>query len=211
MAKVYFTGAENIRKNLKIAEQDMKKKVLAGMIEAAILVKRSMEHIPPLTPVDLGNLRASFFITTVLGVKAGKSPNFRNYNPKNKQHLTDTQFALLKFSHASAVNSALAEVKTAKNLTLIMGYGANYAIWVHEMGAPMAKLDAKGEEMYDKKGALITTWTRPGSGPKWFEGALKDNKTKMLQLIGKEAKITSIKKFTATKKFPEAHTDIEEI
>jgi hypothetical protein len=193
MAKVVITGADNIRKNLKLAEQDMKKNVLAGMINAARLIKRDVAVGGfPTTPLDLGNLRASFFISTILGTKVGKTPNFKNYNPKNKHHLTDAQFAILKTSHAMAVNQSLAEVTAAKNLTLIMGYGANYAIWVHEMPE-------------------TTNWSKDGSGPKWFEKSLKRNKDAMLKLIGVSARIQTTKGFTATKNFSEARTDIEEV
>ncbi len=52
---------------------------------------------------------------------------------------------------------------------LIFGYGAEYAIWVHEM--------------------IGATFKRPGAGAKWFEAALKRNRKEMLLKIREEAEI----------------------
>jgi hypothetical protein len=48
---------------------------------------------------------------------------------------------------------------------LVMGFNANYALWVHEM------LDSD------------INWTRKNSGPKFFEYSIKRNKDKVLQII----------------------------
>ena len=72
-----------------------------------------------------------------------------------------------------------------------MGYSANYAIWVHEMPE-------------------TTDWSRPGSGPKWFERKLKKHAKKMLSTIGHNAKISLVKGFPATKQL-KARTDTEKI
>lgn len=192
MAKVVITGAEEIRRNLKAAQDDMKKNVLKGMINAARIVQRGVViNDLPTTPVDIGNLRASFFISTILGVEAGKSPKFRTVNPKTKHTLSPAQFSLLQTSHASALATAKANVTMAKNLTVILGYGANYAIWVHEMEGDI-------------------NWTKPGSGPKWFEKSLKKNKNAILLAIGTSAKISSTKHFTRTKN-RYAHTDVTDV
>ena len=178
--KIKVTGIAEMKKQIKAQKDAMRSNVLAGMLEAAVLVRRDMEKSAPLTPVDLGNLRSSFYITTVLGSKqTGKGYK----GEKGKEVAASTELAKIK---------AETEVKSARRLTLIMGYGANYAIWVHEM-------------------FQSRDWNRPFSGPKWFESALKKNKAEMLRLIGKKARIKMIKGFTATRDFPKAHTDIESI
>jgi hypothetical protein len=53
---------------------------------------------------------------------------------------------------------------------VICGFSANYAVYVHEM-----------------IGAVH--WTRPGSGPKFFQSALRRNQDKILQIIWEKAKV----------------------
>jgi len=59
--------------------------------------------------------------------------------------------------------------KTPKGPGLVMGFSANYAVYVHEM--------------------VGAHFRRPGAGAKWFEAALKRNHNKMLKIIEKDAKI----------------------
>jgi hypothetical protein len=58
---------------------------------------------------------------------------------------------------------------------VICGFSANYAVYVHEMLA-----SATGNPI---------NWSRPGSGPKFFQSALRRNTDKILQIICDEAKI----------------------
>jgi hypothetical protein len=58
---------------------------------------------------------------------------------------------------------------------VICGFGANYAVYVHEMLA-------------SRTGNAIN-WSRPGSGPKFFQSALRRNKDKILQIIRENAKV----------------------
>lgn len=57
---------------------------------------------------------------------------------------------------------------------LMMGFSANYAWYVHEMIGESKKIN----------------WSRPGSGPKFFEAALKRNRDKLLSIIQSNAKVT---------------------
>lgn len=60
--------------------------------------------------------------------------------------------------------------REAKKSVVIFGYSANYALFVHEMIGPV-------------------NWTRPNSGNKWFEYAIKRNFNRILALIAGRAKI----------------------
>ena len=60
-----------------------------------------------------------------------------------------------------------------KQSVIIFGYSANYALYVHEM------ID---------RGRTIK-WSRPNSGAKWFEYAIKRNVDRILYLIAGRAKI----------------------
>lgn len=57
------------------------------------------------------------------------------------------------------------------NPFLTMGYDKGYAVFVHEM------IDSK------------VKWSRPGSGPKWFQAAFRRNKDAILAVIKEEAQI----------------------
>jgi hypothetical protein len=58
---------------------------------------------------------------------------------------------------------------------VICGFSANYAVYVHEMLA-----SATGNPI---------NWSRPGSGPKFFQSALRRNTDKILQIIKENAKV----------------------
>lgn len=58
-----------------------------------------------------------------------------------------------------------------------MGYWANYAAFVHEMTVPP----------YTKP----INWSRPGSGAKWFEIAIKRNEKEIIRIV---AQHTNVKK-----------------
>jgi len=159
---------ESLRKvmaNLTAAAAQIKTTSIAGLIECAILVRRDMEKADPKTPVDTGNLRHSFFITTVKG-NTTSSGSFKGENATE-----------LEAEHQTTMAEASAKVAGIKYPVLIMGYSANYALWVHEA------IDAQFSGRAKKpKG-------RPGSGAKWFEFALNRNTPQMLTILGKEMKI----------------------
>ena len=55
----------------------MKGKTLAGLISAAIVVRRKMASTPPLVPVDTRNLDHSWFVVTAKNINDGNSPSFK--------------------------------------------------------------------------------------------------------------------------------------
>jgi hypothetical protein len=119
-----------------------------------------MDTESPTIPVDTGNLRQSWFVTTSKGNVDGQNPEFKGKDA-GKMH---TQ-------HSSVVPNmqALATAKGNKNKPLlIMGFSANYATFVHEnVGA---------------------NFQRPGAGAKFFESAIKNHEGEILGVIKKEAK-----------------------
>jgi len=134
-----ITGFKKVQQNLRREILQIKGRSMAGLIEAAILVRRDMEVTPPLIPVSKlkkskrrrggGNLRASWFT----------SPH-----------------------------------QTPQGPSLVCGFNANYAVFVHEM--------------VDKSGKKID-WSRPNSGPKFFEKALNRNHKEILEVIRNNARI----------------------
>ena len=123
------------------------------------------DDTPPLIPMDTGNLRASWFTATSTGEgEAGDYASFRGNNASEMQ------------SNHGAVTSACSQMAAKyKYPVLVMGFSANYATYVHEM------VDAGREEGIN--------WKRPGSGPKFFESALKRNKKNILEIIRENTQI----------------------
>lgn len=72
-------------------------------------------------------------------------------------------------SYQKVKATASAFLAPLKAPAMVFGFSANYAVFVHE--------------------DMEATFKRPGSGPKFFELALKRNQKHMLQLIAKHAKI----------------------
>lgn len=57
-----------------------------------------------------------------------------------------------------------------KKSVVVFGYSANYALYVHEMIGPV-------------------NWSRPNSGAKWFEYAIKRNSDRILAIIAGRSKV----------------------
>jgi len=68
----------------------------------------------------------------------------------------------------------ISPIREAMKFGLMMGFSANYAMFVHEM------VD---------KGSKKINWSRPNSGAKFFEASLNRNKGKILEIIRKNAQI----------------------
>ena len=70
-----------------------------------------------------------------------------------------------------SVPSAESFVKTYKFPILVLGFSASYAVFVHEM------VEGEGKTI---------NWSLPGSGSKFLEKALYNNKDKILEIIKKK-------------------------
>lgn len=155
-------GTEAVMRNLNREIKAIKGRTMRGLIESAIIVRRSMESTSPKVSVDLGNLRASWFVVTSTGIPQGEgdAPLFNG---------PDT--AALQNQHAEVVSSAKSVVNASKKALVIIGFSANYAVWVHEL--------VEGD----------INWNRPGSGAKFLEAHLKMNEKEIIQTIAQHAKI----------------------
>jgi hypothetical protein len=61
--KVGIRGTEEVKKNLTRIMGKRRIASMKGLILAAAFIRRDMELVPPLIPVDTGALRASWFAT----------------------------------------------------------------------------------------------------------------------------------------------------
>lgn len=151
-------GEETVMANLNREISKIKAKSEKGLILAAAYALQQTEKIPPLTPVDTGNLRASRFITSVSAAHVGSIQGTGKFKGKKAGEMM-TNHIMVKEEAKMIVGS-----QNSLNRKFVMfGYTANYGGFVHEM--------------------LGATFHRPGSGPKWLEASIKRNTSKMVQII----------------------------
>ena len=157
--------------NFNREAQGIKGRSLKGLIMAAAKVRKETESKYPMTPLDYGNLKASYFVVTGKGKEKNDEYNtgFKD-NPEAK--LTASQ---LRSEHNDTIMECTGIVQANeanKGKFIIFGYSANYALFVHEM---------------QEKNFTVKKGRSPG--PKWFETAFKRNSAKMLQIIKDNAQI----------------------
>jgi hypothetical protein len=164
---------ERVMKNLNKEVEKIQGKTLKGLIRSAVIIRRAMDTEAPKIPVDTGNLRQSWFVTTSKGqVQRGGNASFEG---KDAAKMT------AQHSSTTANMAALARAKGGKNKPLIiLGFSANYAAFVHEnVGATSVPKYLSGKDVT----------RRPGSGPKFFESAINNHEKEILDMIKHEAKI----------------------
>lgn len=133
--KAGLIGIDTVNANLHRVLKEIKYKSLLGMVEASILIRRDMEETPPTIPVDLGNLRASWFTTSRLG--GGSNRKFRG--AKAEEYAAE---------RTAAIASTKEVVKAQKEPSLIMGFSVNYAAPVHEMIGAKFKRPGSGAKFF---------------------------------------------------------------
>lgn len=154
--KFKIKGFKRVSKNLNRAIKEIEGKSLKGLILAAIYLRRDMNTTSPTVPVDFRNLEASFFIVTGKGIVSG-APSFKGKGAGE-----------VGKSYTTAVGKAKSTVLTHAEPFVIIGFGANYAIYVHEnYGAKFKK---------------------SGSGAGFLLAALKRNHKKILSIIATNIK-----------------------
>lgn len=60
----WFSTLDQVMKNLNKEITKIQNGTMKGLIRAAILIRADMDKTPPLIPVDTGNLRSSWFVST---------------------------------------------------------------------------------------------------------------------------------------------------
>ena len=154
-------GFDTVLKNLNAEIEKIKVKSAAGLIKATIIIRNDTEKTTPITPVDTGNLRSSWFVVSLR--KMASDVHNKAFKGKKKDDMAK--------EHSAAISEAMGMVQAylKKGILVVFGYSAEYAAAVHE------KLGAN--------------FQRPGAGPKWFESAIKRNAPKIVGIIANETKI----------------------
>jgi hypothetical protein len=166
-------GFEDIMNNLNAQIALIENATTQGFFKAAAEIRRDTEKTSPITPLDLGNLRASWFVTSARSTQGDKwSGKFVN-SSKNSTHKADA--SQMSADHANAIAESQAKWKASAKTRLkgvTMGYSANYAVYVHE------NLNANFRR---KQPAM--------SGAKWFQSAVNRNSGKVLGIIAANVKL----------------------
>ncbi len=162
-------GIQGIMKKLNEAAGKFENRSMSGIIKAMVLVHRSMETNDPKIPVDLANLRHSFFYTT------NRGPG------KTGAAFQGPDAGKMSADHAAAVSRAGITAQSQRWPTGVMGFSANYAVYVHE--------NTEADFARPIKIGGVLKKRRPGAGAKFFESALKREHANMLKVIHEEAKL----------------------
>lgn len=161
-------GLDTVLNNLRNAIELLREKARVGLVSAQAKIHDDMESISPKVPQDLKNLTNSYFCVDSDGtVVEGNSPLFDN---KRKDA------ARMQSDHTSLVTAYRYEsmLKKTAGTNVIFGFTAYYSAIVHEM--------------VNSPGRSPINWTRLGSGPKFFEAALKRN-SNIISTIAKQMKL----------------------
>lgn len=165
-------GLDEVMARLNIELKRIHTLSTEGLVKAAIHIRRETETVPPLTPVDLGNLRASWFIVTAKGAAQDTMPSgtFRN-KPGQKNNLANR----MRSDYVDHISEGQIIASAKKIPMVIMGYSAFYAMYVHEnIGA-----DFSGAWRRKRGGS----GQMRNAGPKWFEIAIHRNRKKIVSIV----------------------------
>lgn len=170
MRTTSLKGLQNVINNLNKEIKKIEGATIQGLIKSSIIIRRDMDQTTPMIPVDWGNLRASW-ITVAKGVETNNAATFKGETPYEKK-----KAAQMAVDHKTILSQAKGEVSTNPSPMVVMGFTANYAEYVHELGETV------------RPGVEIN-WSRPGSGARFFQSALERNRDKILETIAKEARV----------------------
>jgi hypothetical protein len=146
--------------NLNEEVEKIEGRTLQGLIKAAIAIRRSMDKSEPTIPVDTGNLRHSYYTVSKQGLEDEFPGGFSGDAAKTMSN-----------QHTAKINEKSGELALTKDPVVILGFSASYAWYVHEM-----------------VGGKVN-WNRPGSGAKFFEKAIKQERGNILNIIQREARV----------------------
>ncbi|HNR12162.1 MAG TPA: hypothetical protein PKM59_02485 [Thermodesulfobacteriota bacterium] len=153
------TGLEEAISNLRKDIEWIKGSTLKGLIRGAMIIRRSMDTVPPMIPTgDTGNLRASCYVITAQGDAAEAPP------PQFK----GKQAAEMAAQHEAFKSERKALLKSSNKAIVEIGFTAYYAIYVHEN--------------------IEHHFRREGGGAKFLEEAIRRNHGAVIEMIKHEAR-----------------------
>ncbi len=169
--KMYMRGMDEVMRNFNKEVKAIQDRGTKGLLMCSAYIRRQTETVPPVSPVDYGNLRASYFTVSSKGSLVGTNETFNKIfkGPKASQIQMDYQ-STINESRGMANRLALGGMKRF----VVFGYGAGYSGFVHEM--------------------IGAEFKRSGAEPKWLETHIKGSTRIMLMIIRDQVKVPRSKK-----------------
>jgi|TARA_R100001530_G_scaffold63672_2_gene45766 hypothetical protein len=161
---IKVTGLDRVVRGLNESLKKIENKTVAGLLEAAILVRGESQRI---TPVDTGNLRASAYIVYGGGDKTPKARAASSFKVKKKKAGGQAVVDRLTSKHKQIVEERKGGTGWAEPFAEV-GYTAYYAVDVHE--APAGRTFKVGQS-------------------KFLEQALRNNSRNIFKIIQRRASI----------------------
>lgn len=166
--RMYMVGMKQVMLNLNKEIVKIQDRSSKGLIMVAAYIRQKTEKQRPLTPVDLGNLRSSWFVvsskSSIVGGDERQLMKKTFVGKRAEAILTDYIMAVME---SQGLARRLAGIKFKR--FVVFGYGAGYAGFVHEM--------------------VGAEFKRPGAEAKWLETHLKNNTHQILLILESEIKI----------------------
>jgi hypothetical protein len=163
---------QNILRNLNRELIKIEGTTQEGLIRAINKIHQETETGAVRVPVDLGNLRHSWFYVTAKGT-IGRGGGKAHTPEGQTGKFIGKNAATIAAGHAALLTESIGKTKalaaTYKGPFVVAGYSANYALWVHEM------LGAK--------------FQRKRAGAKWFEIAIKSKQDEIIKIVKNNAEI----------------------
>ena len=158
---------DTIIQNLNRELEKIEGRSIEGMVMAGIHIRRDMIHTAPKIPIDYGNLQHSYFTVTT----KGGGDRMPGKKPENE----------MLSEHQNTVSMVEGVLRGEKMPSIVMGFSANYAVFVHEnLDADFARPKKVGGKLKNR---------RPGAGARFFSAALDRNHHEILRIIAQHAKI----------------------
>ena len=166
---VKFEGLDKVVANLNKEIAKRETKCQAGLVQAGLLIRAESQK---LTPVVTGNLRNSAYVVSSKGAHAGQGGRVQDPG-----------------SHVNVMNRSKGECQTSASPMVIIGFSANYAIFVHEnpRAGKTGGVSLKGAVYKPEVGSGRIVYSTVGQW-KFLEVALKSNQRRILSLIAGKAK-----------------------
>ena len=181
VGRVKMYGFEKVERNLQYALSGLKNNSTEGLIDVARDIHRDANKTSPVIPRNTGDLIRSRFIVDNKGrVPWGLKARFVGERKRSGGWKNRRSPAEMQADHTRVIQKYRARAAAKKHPFVTLGYSAWYGVYPHEMGgiSPGAEAAAGGRTSV-RTGASVG-WSRPGSGPKFFQTALY-RKAKNLQ------------------------------
>ncbi len=174
-------GLKDIEEKINKKIQEIKEASIRGLIEAGLFIKAEAQKK---CPVVTGNLRASAFVNWTGGTYTEVGKKFSNVEGRALDRERD---------RARVVAESHAQMLKKDNISIDIGFSAEYAVPVHENPragktggiSPSGRAYSAGRT---PSGRVSTRKVFATSGEwKFLENALKENESRVFEIITREA------------------------